>query len=189
TLFACEQEGISPDMVTIAKGLGAGYQPIGAMLCTAEIYDTIARGSGFFQHGHTYMGHPLASAAATAVVKAITGRGLLGNVRDKGAKLRARLEESFGQHAHVGDIRGRGLFLGLEFVEDRETKAPFDPKRGIAKALKKAAFAQGLICYPMSGTIDGVNGDHVLLAPPFIMDDDQVDEVVSKLERAVSAVL
>ncbi|MCB1382394.1 MAG: aspartate aminotransferase family protein, partial [Notoacmeibacter sp.] len=189
TLFASEQEGISPDIVTIAKGLGAGYQPIGAMLCTAEIYDTIARGSGFFQHGHTYMGHPLAAAAATAVVKAITGRGLLENVRDKGATLRARLEEVFGQHPHVGDIRGRGLFLGLEFVEDRDTKKPFDPKRGIAKALKKAAFERGLICYPMGGTIDGVNGDHVLLAPPFIIADAQVDEVVGKLESAIKAVI
>ena len=189
TLFACEQEGVRPDIVTIAKGLGAGYQPIGAMLCSAAIYDAIAAGSGFFQHGHTYMGHPLAAAASSAVLRRITQDGLLDNVRDKGDKLRARLHEAFGQHAHVGDIRGRGLFIGLEFVEDRETKVPFDPKRGIAKALKKEAFGEGLICYPMSGTIDGVNGDHVLLAPPFIMDDAQVDEVVGKLSAAVARVL
>ena len=189
TLFACEQEGVRPDIVTIAKGLGAGYQPIGAMLCSAAIYDAIAAGSGFFQHGHTYMGHPLAAAASCAVLKRITGDGLLDNVRDKGAKLRARLDTAFGQHAHVGDIRGRGLFLGIEFVENRETKAPFDPKRGLARALKKAAFNEGLICYPMSGTIDGVNGDHVLLAPPFIMDDTQVEEVAEKLSVAVKRVL
>ncbi|PHP66388.1 aspartate aminotransferase family protein [Zhengella mangrovi] len=189
TLFACEQEGVSPDIVTIAKGLGAGYQPIGAMLCSAAIYEAIASGSGFFQHGHTYMGHPLAAAAACAVLKRITRDGLLDNVLDKGAKLDARLNEVFGQHAHVGDIRGRGLFRGVEFVEDRETKKPFDPKRGVAKALKKAAFEAGLICYPMGGTIDGVNGDHVLLAPPFIIDDGQVDEVVDKLSLAVSKVL
>ena len=189
TLFACEQEGVRPDIVTIAKGLGAGYQPIGAMLCSAAIYDAIAAGSGFFQHGHTYMGHPLAAAASCAVLKRITGDGLLDNVRDKGAKLRARLDAAFGQHAHVGDIRGRGLFLGIEFVENRETKAPFDPKRGLARALKKAAFNEGLICYPMSGTIDGVNGDHVLLAPPFIMDDTQVEEVAEKLSVAVKRVL
>ncbi|GAB4353716.1 MAG: aspartate aminotransferase family protein [Oricola sp.] len=188
TLFACEQEGVAPDIVTIAKGLGAGYQPIGAMLCTARIYDAIAAGSGFFQHGHTYMGHPVATAASRAVVTAILERGLLPKVRDQGARLRAELENAFGQHPNVGDIRGRGLFLGLEFVEDRETKAPFDPKRGIARNLKKHAFEAGLICYPMGGTIDGAKGDHVLLAPPFIIEDAQIDEVVGKLDTAIRAV-
>jgi len=188
TLFACEQEGVSPDIVTIAKGLGAGYQPIGAMLCTAKIYDAIAAGSGFFQHGHTYMGHPVATAASRAVVRAILDRGLLAKVRDQGARMKAELENAFGQHPNVGDIRGRGLFLGLEFVEDRETKTPFDPKRGIAKSLKKHAFEAGLICYPMGGTIDGVRGDHVLLAPPFIIEDAEIDEVVGKLDTAIRAV-
>jgi adenosylmethionine-8-amino-7-oxononanoate aminotransferase len=188
TLFACEQEGIAPDIVTIAKGLGAGYQPIGAMLCTAKIYDAIAAGSGFFQHGHTYMGHPVATSASRAVIKAILGRDLLSKVRDQGTRLTSELHNAFGQHPNVGDIRGRGLFLGLEFVEDRETKAPFDPKRGIAKALKKHAFEAGLICYPMSGTIDGAKGDHVLLAPPFIIEDAQIDEVVGKLDTAIRAV-
>ncbi len=188
TLFACEQDGVVPDILTIAKGLGAGYQPIGAMLCTAKIYDAIAAGSGFFQHGHTYMGHPVATAASRAVVKAILGRELLPRVRNQGARLRAELENAFGQHPHVGDIRGRGLFLGMEFVEDRETKSPFDPKRGIAKNLKKHAFEAGLICYPMSGTIDGAKGDHVLLAPPFIIEDAQIDEVVGKLDVAMKAV-
>mgnify|MGYP000162148507 FL=1 len=188
TLFACEQEGISPDIVTIAKGLGAGYQPIGAMLCTAKIYDAIAAGSGFFQHGHTYMGHPVATAASRAVIRAILGRGLLPKVRDQGARLKNELHNAFGQHPNIGDIRGRGLFLGLEFVEDRETKAPLDPKRGIAKALKKHAFEAGLICYPMAGTIDGAKGDHVLLAPPFIIDDAQIDEVVGKLDTAIREV-
>lgn len=188
TLFACEQEGISPDIVTVAKGLGAGYQPIGAMLCTGKIYDAIAAGSGFFQHGHTYMGHPVATAASRAVVKAILGRGLLPKVRDQGARLKNELQNAFGQHPNVGDIRGRGLFLGLEFVEDRETMAPFDPKRGVAKNLKKHAFEAGLICYPMAGTIDGARGDHMLLAPPFIIDDAQIDEVVSKIDTAIRAV-
>jgi adenosylmethionine-8-amino-7-oxononanoate aminotransferase len=189
TLFACEQDGVSPDILTIAKGLGAGYQPIGAMLCTAEIHDAIASGSGFFQHGHTYMGHPMATAGGLAVVNAITGRDLLPRVREQGAKLRTALSERFGQHANVGDIRGRGLFLGLEFVEDRDTKAPFDPKRGLAKGIKKAAFNEGLICYPMSGTIDGVHGDHVLLAPPFIIEDAQIGELTDKLAAAINTVL
>ena len=189
SLFACVQDGISPDIVTIAKGLGAGYQPVGAMLCTGTIYDAIAAGSGFFQHGHTYMGHPTAAAAANAVLKTISEPAMMERVRDQGAKLRYALERSFGQHPNVGDIRGRGLFLGIEIVENRDTKAPFDPKRGIAKGLKKAAFEAGLICYPMSGTIDGVNGDHILLAPPFIISDEQIGEVTDKLRTAFEAVL
>lgn len=189
TLFACEQDGVSPDILCIAKGLGAGYQPLGAMLCTGEIYDTIAKGSGFFQHGHTYMGHPTAAACGVAVVSAILNRGLLPKVTEQGEKLALRLTERFGQHPHVGDIRGRGLFRGIELVEDRDTKAPFDPSRGVAAKIKKAAFAEGLICYPMSGTIDGRQGDHILLAPPFIIEDAQLDELTDKLGRAVAAVI
>ncbi|MEO0361322.1 MAG: aspartate aminotransferase family protein, partial [Pseudomonadota bacterium] len=189
SLFACEQDGVAPDVVCVAKGLGAGYQPIGAMLCTGEIYDAIRDGSGFFQHGHTYIGHPTAAAAGLAVVKALLGRGLIPRVVEQGAKLQARLEERFGQHSNVGDLRGRGLFRGIELVADRETKAPFDPADGLAAKIKKAAFEAGLICYPMSGTIDGRSGDHVLLAPPFIIEDAQLDELTDKLETAIGAAL
>lgn len=188
-LFACEEDGISPDILCIAKGLGAGYQPVGAMLCSAEIYDTIAAGSGFFQHGHTYLGHPTAAAAGLAVVSSILERDLITRVRVQGDKLAERLEARFGQHPHVGDIRGRGLFRGIELVADRETKAPFDPARGIAGKLKKATFEAGLICYPMQGTIDGRLGDHVLLAPPFIIEDAQLDELTDKLSLALDQVL
>lgn len=189
TLFASEQDDVRPDIVCIAKGLGAGYQPIGAMLCSAGIYDAIANGSGFFQHGHTYIGHPTATAAGHAVVSAILNRGLLPRVREQGDKLAAALEARFGQHPHVGDLRGRGLFRGIELVEDRATKAPFDPSRGVAAKIKKAAFEAGLICYPMSGTIDGRTGDHILLAPPFIIEDAQIGELTDKLARAMSAVI
>ena len=189
SLFACERDGIAPDIACIAKGLGAGYQPIGAMLCTSEVHDTIASGSGFFQHGHTYLGHPAAAAAGHAVVSAIIDRGLIGRVQTQGTALQERLEHRFGQHSHVGDIRGRGLFRGIELVADRETKDPFDPARGVAAKIKKAAFAEGLICYPMSGTIDGRRGDHILLAPPFIIEDAQLDELTDKLERAIGAVI
>lgn len=187
TLFACEQDEISPDILCVAKGLGAGYQPIGAMLCTSEIYDTIANGTGFFQHGHTYMGHPVAAAAGKAVVSAILDRGLLPRVQEMGEKLQEKLTERFGQHPHVGDIRGRGLFRGIELVEDRDSKEPFDPAKGLAAKIKKAAFAEGLICYPMSGTLDGQRGDHILLAPPFIIEEAQLDELVDKLDRAIAA--
>ena len=149
----------------------------------------IAGGSGFFQHGHTYIGHPIATAAGLAVVSAILDRGLIPRVQEQGEKLRQRLEARFGNHPNVGDIRGRGLFRGIELVEDRVTKAPFDPARGVAGKIKKAAFESGLVCYPMSGTIDGRRGDHVLLAPPFIIEDTQLDELVDKLETAITSVL
>ncbi|MBS8261590.1 aspartate aminotransferase family protein [Roseibium polysiphoniae] len=188
TLFACEQDGVTADILAIAKGLGAGYQPIGAMLCSGKIYDAIESGSGFFQHGHTYIGHPTACAASLAVLRKLTG-GLVDQVNPLGNMLDGALRDAFGQHPHVGDIRGRGLFRGIEIVEDRDTKAPFDPKRGVNKALKKAAFEAGLACYPMGGTIDGVRGDHILLAPPFIMTEAQVGEVVDKLAVAFKKVL
>ena len=168
TLFAYEQEDIAPDIAVVAKGLGAGYQPIGAVLVTAPIYEAFATGTGYLQHGFTYMGHATACAAALAVVRAIEDRDLLANVRTMGARLDAALTERFGNHPNVGDIRGRGLFRGLEFVCDRATKEPFDPKHALNGRIKKAAMAHGLMCYPMGGTIDGRRGDHVLLAPPFI---------------------
>jgi len=185
-LFACEADDVVPDILCIAKGLGAGYQPIGAMLCTTQIYETIENGSGFFQHGHTYLGHPVVSAAGYAVVQAILTRNLVPRVCKMGDKLDKALKAQFGSHPHVGDIRGRGLFRALELVKDRETKTPFDPTIGLAGKVKKAAFAAGLICYPMSGTRDGKNGDHVLLAPPFILEDEHIDEIVSKLSIALA---
>ncbi len=189
SLFACDQDGVSPDILCIAKGLGAGYQPIGAMLCSRQIYETIENGTGFFQHGHTYLGHPTAAAAGVAVVNAMLDRQLIPRVKTQGDKLAAALQAQFGQHPHVGDIRGRGLFQGIELVADRESKTPFDPSRKIAGRIKAAAFEAGMICYPMSGTIDGQTGDHVLLAPPFIISDDQIDELVQKLSGAVETAL
>ena len=189
SLFACEQENVRPDILTIAKGLGGGYQAIGAALCTGEIYRAIEGGSGFFQHGHTYIGHPAACAGSLAVLRAILDRDLIARVREMGEKLDTALHEAFGQHPHVGDIRGRGLFRGVELVEDRETKAAFDPARAVNSRIKKAAFEAGLICYPMGGTIDGQRGDHVLLAPPYIIEDAQIDELVGKLGQAIDTVL
>ena len=188
-LFACEADNVTPDIACIAKGLGAGYQPIGAMLCSSEIYGTIEEGSGFFQHGHTYLGHPVATAAGCAVLEAILARDLVSRVRRMGEHFDKALKDQFSEHAHVGDIRGRGLFRGIELVADKVSKSPFAPEKRLAAGIKKAAFDQGLICYPMSGTRDGVNGDHILLAPPFIIEDDQIDEVVTKLDTAISSCL
>ncbi|MGF1447414.1 MAG: aspartate aminotransferase family protein [Pikeienuella sp.] len=188
TLFASEQERVAPDIVAIAKGLGGGYAPIGAALCTGEIYEAIAAGSGFFQHGHTYLGHPVACAAGEAVLRKLTGE-IGARVAPMGEALHTALNTAFGQHPHIGDIRGRGLFRGIEIVQDRESKAPFDPAIGVAAKIKRAAFEAGLVCYPMSGTIDGRRGDHVLLAPPFIIDEAGIAEVTEKLGCALDAVL
>ncbi len=188
-LFACEAEGIAPDILTIAKGLGAGYQPIGAMLCTSQIYDAIAEGSGFFQHGHTYVGHPVAAAAALAVVQDMLERKLMPQVKERGTYFETRLREAFGQNPHIGDVRGRGLFWGVEIVADRATKRPFAQKHGVAGRVKKAAMAEGLICYPMPGTRDGKVGDHILLAPPFISTEEDLDGAVRMLDRAIAKVL
>ncbi|PWK37504.1 aspartate aminotransferase family protein [Cupriavidus plantarum] len=187
--FACEEDGVVPDIVTIAKGLGAGYQPIGAMLSTDRIYDAIVGGSGFFQHGHTYIGHATACAAALAVQRTIAGEGLLENVRARGEQLRARLREVLGAHPHVGDVRGRGLFVGVEFVADRETKATLDPARKVHAKVKSTAMQNGLLIYPMGGTVDGVRGDHVLFAPPFISTAQDIDRIVERFAATVDAVL
>lgn len=187
TLHACEQDGIAPDLLVIAKGLGAGYEPIGAVLLAKKIYDAFAGGSGLFQHGHTYMCHPMACAAALAAQKIIQDDNLLANVRTQGDAFAEKLRARFGAHPHVGDIRGRGLFRALEFVADRATKKPFDPARKFHARVKREAMARELIVYPMGGTLDGVHGDHVLLAPPFIVDAATLDKIVDRLAAAVDA--
>jgi len=187
TLHACEQEGVSPDLLAIAKGLGGGYMPIGALMLRKEIFRTLADGSGAFQHSHTYTGHPLACAAALAVQRIIRRDDLLANVRRQGAHLARRLNERFGNHPFVGDIRGRGLFQGLELVADRGSKEPFDPARKLHARIKQEAMARGLMVYPMGGTVEGMRGDHVLLAPPFIIDGHAIDMVVERLGDAIDA--
>ena len=187
TLHAVEQEGIAPDLMAIAKGLGGGYQPIGAVLVGEKIIAALDAGSGFFQHGHTYIGHPVACAAALAVQKVIRRDDLLARVRRQGTGLRERLQRAFGEHPNVGDIRGRGLFMALELVAVRATKRPFDPGLKLHARIKAEAMARGLMVYPMGGTIDGRTGDHVLLAPPFIVGDADLDEIVSRLAGAVDA--
>jgi adenosylmethionine-8-amino-7-oxononanoate aminotransferase len=189
TLHACEQEGISPDLMIIAKGLGGGYQPIGAVLLSAKIFEAFAKGSGFFQHGHTYMGHPMAAAAGLAVQQVIARDGLLENVRIMGENLQRRLEERFANHPYVGDIRGRGLFRAIEVVRDRSSKAPFDPSTKLHASIKREAMARGLMVYPMGGTMDGVSGDHVLLAPPFIVNQGHIDAIVERLGDSLDAAI
>ncbi|MDX0500648.1 aspartate aminotransferase family protein [Sinorhizobium medicae] len=187
TIFAMEQLGVVPDLVTIAKGLGGGFQPIGAVLLSETIYRAFAEGSGLFQHGHTYIGHPVAAAAASKVVDILSRPELMANVIKMGDQLQAGLDESLGQSPHVGDIRGRGLFLGIEIVSDRNTKQPFDPALKIHARIKREAMQRGLMCYPMGGTVDGKKGDHVLLAPPYIIKPNQIDAIVERLTAAINA--
>ena len=189
TLHACSQEGISPDIMAIAKGLGGGYQPIGAMLISKRIADAVAAGSGFFQHGHTYLGHATACAAAIAVQQTIKDDDLLANVRARGDQLARALDDRLGNHRHVGDIRGRGLFWGIELVQERATKATFDPARKLHARIKAEAMARGLMCYPQGGTIDGRQGDHVVLAPPYIIQPAEIDALVGKLGDAIDAAI
>jgi adenosylmethionine-8-amino-7-oxononanoate aminotransferase len=180
---------VVPDLLAIAKGLGGGYQPIGAVLVQETIVKAMSSGSGFFQHGHTYLGHAVACAAALAVQQVIERDRLLARVQDSGAFLCASLHQAFGTHENVGDIRGRGLFWAIELVRDRATKTPFDPALKLHARIKKEAFLQGLMVYPMGGTVDGRYGDHVLLAPPFIASESELAMVVEKLDVAVRKVL
>jgi adenosylmethionine-8-amino-7-oxononanoate aminotransferase len=189
SLHAWQQEGIAPDIQAIAKGLGGGYQPIGAMLAHGRIIDTIRQGSGAFQHGHTYLAHPLACAAALEVQRVISEEHLLDRVRELGDHLERRLTERFGNHRYVGDIRGRGLFWAIELVADRAGRTPFDPALKLHQRIKAAAFESGLACYPAGGTVDGRSGDHVLLAPPYIATSDDIDMIVDRLGHAVDTAL
>ena len=189
TTHAWEQEGVAPDIQAIAKGLGGGYQPIGAMLASGKIIETIRQGSGAFQHGHTYLAHPVACAAALEVQRVIGEEKLLDHVKELGRHLERRLTERFGNHRHVGDIRGRGLFRAVELVEDRATRKPFDSALKLNHKIKAAAFEGGLACYPAGGTVDGRSGDHVLLAPPYIATKDHIDMIVERLGTAVGGAL
>lgn len=187
--LACEDEGIAPDIVTLAKGLGGGYLPIGAVACSQAVHDSFANGSGGFVHGHTYMAHPVCCAAALAVQDIIEADGLAQNVVKQGAVLQAALHERLGQHAHVGDIRGRGLLWAVELVQSRETGAPFPSARKLAQQIGAEAAARGLMVYPGSGTVDGQVGDHVLLAPPYNVTDDQITFIAEELRTAIDTAI
>jgi adenosylmethionine-8-amino-7-oxononanoate aminotransferase len=189
TLFACEQDQISPDIMVIAKGLGAGYQPIGAVLVSKRIFKAFKTGSGIFLHGHTYMGHATACAAALAVQKKIKTLDLVRKVKMSGAKLFGDLKDAFGEHPYIGDIRGRGLFIGIELVSDRLTKKPFSSSLKINSQVRRMAMEYGLICYPGGGTVDGLNGDHILIAPPYIIEEKDFVEIINKLKKSVNEVL
>ncbi len=189
TFLSCEQDDVVPDIATLGKGLAAGFQPIGAVVCTGTVYDAVAAGSGALMHGQTYNAHPIGCAAALAVQRVIQEQGLLGRVQDAGAQLRALLIERFGDHPNVGDIRGRGLLQAIELVADRDTKAPFDAALKLHERFKAEAFARGVLVYPGGGTADGRSGDHILLAPPYNVTDAELDTIVDLLGETLDAIL
>ncbi|MGZ0247006.1 MAG: aspartate aminotransferase family protein [Alphaproteobacteria bacterium] len=189
SLYAFEQDGIVPDIVTVAKGLAAGYQPVGAVLMAEKIFRAFYDGSGFFQHGHTFIGHATACAAALVVQEKLQAPETQARVQVMGELLEAGLQDRFGNHPHIGDIRGRTLFRGLELVEDRATKRPFDSAQRLHARIKAEGMARGLMCYPGGGTVDGESGDHILLAPPFILSDEEIGMVVARLGDAVDAAI
>ncbi len=188
SLHAWEQEGIAPDIQAVAKGLGGGYAPIGGILAAGRVIAALRDGSGGFMHGQTYQAHPVACAAALEVQRIVAEDGLVAGAARQGERLERLLVERFGNHRAVGDIRGRGLFQALEFVADRASRTPFDPARGIAEAVKQAALDRGLGIYPCVGTLDGVRGDHMIVAPPYIVTDAELTEIVDRLGVAVDAV-
>ena len=193
TLHACEQDDVVPDLLAIAKGLGGGYQPIGAVLASHAIVEAMRGGSGFFQHGHTYLGHPVACAAALAVQNVIRDNKLLAQVKSRGEKLQQALSNAFSSSPdtgqYLGDIRGRGLFWGVELVQSQLTKKPFDPKHQLHARIKREAMHRGLMVYPMGGTVDGRYGDHVVLAPPFVISESQIDEVAHLLVESITSAI
>jgi adenosylmethionine-8-amino-7-oxononanoate aminotransferase len=187
--YACEAEGVAPDFIALAKGLSAGYLPLGALLVAHKVHRAIESGSNMVMHGHTFTGHPAACAAAVAVQQEVRERDLLANVHKMGGLLRSALSEQFGNHPNVGDIRGRGLFLALELVQDRDTREPFDAGLRLAERIRLQAMENGLICYPMGGVVDGKRGENVMIAPPFIFEEQHVFELVEKLGRTLDETL
>jgi len=189
TRYAIAEEGAAPDLIVLAKGLGAGFQPVSATLVHDRIYQAIHKAHGLLVHGHTYQAHPVACAASLAVQHVIRDENLLANVRKQGAYLEASLRRAFGDHPNVGDIRGRGLFWGVEFVADRATKRPFPAARAVGWNLSRAALGHGMMFYPGMATADGVDGDHLILAPAYTTTAGEVDEMVAGMVATVKEVL
>ena len=189
SFLSCEQDGVVPDIVTLGKGLAAGYQPIGAVVCTKRVYEAVASGSGALKHGQTYNAHPIGCAAGLAVQKFIREEDLLARVQQSGERLMMLLNQRFDNHPNIGDIRGRGLLFALELVQDRATKGPFDPELAMHQRAKREAFERRLLIYPSGGTVDGRSGDHILLAPPYNATDEELEVIVDLLGETLDAIL
>lgn len=180
-MFACENWNVIPDLVCAAKGMSAGYSPLGAVIAKAEIYDTFKKGSGSFIHGHTYGGNPLSAAVSTEVIKILVEENLAENARIVGNYLLTQLKEKILPFSFVGDVRGIGLMIGVELVQDKATKEPFPLNKGVAGKITQVLIKHGVIVYPGSGNAKDGNGDHFLLTPPLIITKDQIDELIEQM--------
>lgn len=189
TYFAFEQEGIQPDIVTIGKGLGGGYAPIAGLLINSKIVDVLKAGSSTFNHGQTYQAHPTSCATALAVQEIVLRERLVGRCAKQGIKLEQLLRNTFKNSKYVGDIRGRGLFWCVEFMEDIAGKIPFPTEMAFGSKVQLAAFDLGIAMYPGAGTVDGLRGDHVLIAPPYTVSDEELETMVSTLKKAYDQVV
>src|SRR2546427_702709 len=187
THFAVEHWGVVPDMILVGKAVASGYAPLGGVLVAPRVAEAIAQGSGRFEHGFTYQAHPVAMAAGLAVLDYISEHQLFERVAPAGRALLQALRSVEG-HAYVGDVRGCGLLLGVEFVRDRTTREPFPREANLAERIRQAALEEGITTYPIQGCVDGERGDHVLLAPPFIISSDEISEIARALGAAVERV-
>ena len=189
TWRALEHDGVEPDIMSVAKGLAAGYVPLGAAICTTKVWEAIREKDGAFGTGHTFTGHTAACAAGVAVQRIIARDNLIARVQGNETRLKSWLSDAIGSVEAIGDIRGRGHFIGLELVADRATKQPFDPDRKLFLKIRQQTMENGLICYPVGGNVDGRAGDIVILAPPYNSTDDELTEIVDKTARSIRQVL
>jgi adenosylmethionine-8-amino-7-oxononanoate aminotransferase len=189
TWRALEYDGVIPDIMCIAKGLAGGYIPLGATLMSAEIAAPILEQHGAYQTGHTFTGHTAACAAGIAVQRVIARDRLVERVHSRGAELKGQMSEALAGIDEIGDIRGRGYFIGIELVTDRASKAPFPRQRRLSFDVGARCFADGLICYPCSGNVDGTNGDTIIVAPPYNASDAELEEIAPKLANGIRSAL
>lgn len=183
-MYAFQQEDVVPDIVTVGKALSSGFAPIAGVLASEKVISALRNGSGLHHHGHTFQAHPVSCAAALAVQETVAKDNLLQNVRDMGVVLQQALEDALGAEKYVGNIRGRGLLWGVEFVKDIETKETFAPEVQFGVRVQQRAFELGVAIYPGCGTVDGVNGDHVLFAPAFTVTKEDIKVIVDLARKA-----
>jgi adenosylmethionine-8-amino-7-oxononanoate aminotransferase len=189
TWRALAHDGVEPDLMSVAKGLAAGYLPLGAAICTTKVWQAIRAVDGAFGTGHTFTGHTAACAAGVAVQQIIAREGLLARVAANGPRLMAAWREALAGVEAIGDIRGRGHFIAAELVADRETKQPFEAERRLFMKIRAQAMTNGLICYPVGGNVDGTRGDIVILAPPYNASEAELDEIIDKAATSIKQVL
>jgi adenosylmethionine-8-amino-7-oxononanoate aminotransferase len=185
--FASQHWNVEPDLILVGKGIASGYAPLGAVLVSKRIADALATGSGSFQHGFTYQAHPVSTAAGNAVLNYIEQHHLFARVSPVAQELRSTLAK-FASHPNIGEIRGLGLLLGIEFVHDKSTRAPFPKEANIAEKIRQAMFQENVLVYPTQGCVDGSRGDHILLAPPFILNSTECGVIGKAFERALAQV-